>query len=224
MTTTTTSLICVAIAYLAGSIPFGFLIAKFVADIDIRTAGSGNIGATNVGRVVGAKWGIAVLVLDCLKGLLPVWLLPQLLFDSSSSNALNLAVACGVMTIVGHMYPCWLKLRGGKGVATALGVVMVLAPWGTLAAVTTFALTLFVARIVSLSSIIAAVAFAVCQMIVLWPHIQEAELRSRVAFSLAIPLLIIFRHRGNIGRIIRGEEPRFRAKADDATANESTSD
>ena len=162
MTTTNAAIIVAAIAYLAGSIPFGFLIAKFVARIDIRTEGSGNIGATNVGRVVGARWGIAVLLLDCLKGLIPVWFLPGALLSTSNGSVQDIAVLCGVMTIVGHMYPCWLKLRGGKGVATALGVVMILAPWGTLTAVTAFALTLLVARIVSLSSIVAAVAFAVC--------------------------------------------------------------
>ena len=201
--------VCVA-AYAIGSLPFGYLTAKIVGRKDIRQHGSGNIGATNVGRVLGAKWGALVLLLDCLKGLLPVLLLPRLVCTAEGSQCSHLDVACGVATIVGHMFPCWLGLRGGKGVATALGVVAVLAHWeATLAAIAVFAVCFLAFRIVSLSSMLAAVAFAACQMAMMGPHAFSAERWSLTAFSLAIPVLIIFRHRANVSRLLRGEEPRF---------------
>ena len=162
-------------AYLAGSIPFGLLIARVFRGIDIRAHGSGNIGATNVSRVLGAKWGSACLILDTLKGLLPVLLIPRALVEPSSPNFQLLSVLAGVATIVGHMFPCWLGFRGGKGVATSLGVVLVLGPWGSLAAFATFVLGMLVGRIVSLSSILAALAFAITQMVVLHPDAFAAE-------------------------------------------------
>ncbi len=196
-------------AYLAGSVPFGLLTAKLVAGIDIRQQGSGNIGATNVGRVVGAKWGAFVLVLDCLKGSLSVCFLPPLLAAASEPSFVHLRVICGVAAIVGHMFPCWLGFRGGKGVATALGVVLVLAPWGTLTAVLVFLGVFGAFRIVSLSSMLAAIAFAVFQQVWLWPQSFSKENWSLTAFSVSVPLLIIIRHRSNIARLIRGDEPPF---------------
>ncbi len=193
-------------AYLIGSIPFGFLIARSVRGIDIREHGSGNIGATNVSRVVGGKWGLAVLVLDALKGGLPVWLLPMLLLSGPCTHT---SVLCGLATIVGHMYPCWLKLRGGKGVATALGVIVVLAPSAIGIAVLVFALTMLLFRRVALSSMSAALAFAVWQTATTWPESFSSTQWSLGVFSIAVPLLIVFRHRSNLARLLRGEEPRF---------------
>ncbi len=195
------------IAYFVGSIPFGVLIARAVANVDIRTSGSRNIGATNVGRVIGWKWGITVLVLDCLKGLLPTWLLPML-GDPAIQH--HLTVACGIATILGHTFPCWLRFRGGKGVATALGVVSVVSPQSMLLALVVFVVTFAVTRIVSISSILAAIGFAASQMWRVWPEPFSEEQWSLSVFSLAIPALIILRHRGNILRLIRGEEPQFR--------------
>ena len=105
-------------AYLAGSIPFGLLTARYVAGIDIRKEGSGNIGATNVGRTLGAKWGALVLVFDALKGLLPVLLLPMLFVSAEFGEARLIHVLVGICTVIGHMFPVWLGFRGGKGVAT----------------------------------------------------------------------------------------------------------
>jgi glycerol-3-phosphate acyltransferase PlsY len=214
MNTTFAGLIVTVIAYLAGSLPFGFLTARFVAGIDIRSEGSGNIGATNVARVLGTKYGIFVLCLDCLKGLLPVLLLPMLfewlVSNADASGAVNhIRVACGVMTIVGHMFPCWLLFRGGKGVATALGVVLVVSWKASLAAFVVFVVVFVIARIVSLGSILAAITFAGFQMWRLMPEPFSKSNWSEAAFSLVIPLLIIYRHRSNLTRLLKGEEPRF---------------
>jgi len=199
-----------AAGYLAGATPFGYLTARLIAGIDIRRAGSGNIGATNIGRVLGAKWGIVVLVLDCLKGLLPVLLVPLLMPETAESASQHLQVLCGLSTITGHMFPVWLNFRGGKGVATALGVVLAIGGWATLAAFAAFAITFVLFRIVSLSSISAAVTFAAVQMVLLQPGPFSNETWSAGLFSLLVPALILWRHRGNIGRLLRGEEQRFR--------------
>ncbi len=201
------ALIVVA-SYLAGSIPFGLMIGRFVKGIDIREHGSGNIGATNAGRVLGKKWGLICLLLDALKGLLPVLLLPRLIGGESLSaeRLTDLAVISGVATIVGHMFPCWLGFRGGKGVATSLGVVAMLSPWGLLVGAVAFFGSFLVFRIVSLSSILAAIGFAAFYLTPWSQHSLSLGL-----FSAAVPLLIIIQHRTNIRRLMRGEEPKFKA-------------
>lgn len=204
------SLIAAGGAYLAGSIPFGLIIARVFRGIDIRQHGSGNIGATNVSRVLGAKWGISCLVLDALKGLLPVWLLPLALVAPDAESFRLLQVIAGVATILGHMFPCWLKFKGGKGVATALGVVIVIGPWGSLAALAGFIFGMLASRIVSVSSILASLAFAITQMVVLSPAPFSGNKLPPAIFSLAVPALIIIRHRTNIVRLLKGEEPKFR--------------
>jgi acyl phosphate:glycerol-3-phosphate acyltransferase len=201
----------VFLAYLMGSLPFGYLTGRLVGKIDIRQHGSGNIGATNVGRVLGRKWGVLVLVLDLLKGLVPVAGLANLLLAAASSNRVHWQVAAGIATILGHMFPCWLGFRGGKGVATALGVVAWLAPWASVVAAAVFGLSLALWRIVSLASILAALSFAVCQLVLLWPALFTPGHWSVTTFSLLVPALIVVRHRSNIGRLWRGEEPEFRS-------------
>jgi acyl phosphate:glycerol-3-phosphate acyltransferase len=197
-------------AYLAGSIPFSLLIARAVGGIDLRQHGSGNVGATNVGRLLGWKWGIVALILDALKGLLPTGLLPLLFSDAGVRG--HLAVGCGLAAILGHMFPCWLGFRGGKGVATSLGVVLMLAPWGGLAAAGVFAVCFAIWRYVSLGSIIAAMAFAIVQFVLLRPDPFSSLKWSLAAFSIAVPMLVILRHRSNIVRLLRGEEKKFVAK------------
>jgi acyl phosphate:glycerol-3-phosphate acyltransferase len=198
------------LAYLTGSLPFGLIVARMAKGIDIRSVGSGNIGATNVARTLGPRWGLLVLLLDAAKGAAPVLVLPRLFFGEAdyAEYARHAAVACGVSTILGHIFPCWLRFRGGKGVATAMGVAAVLAPWGTLAAFAAFLAAFAAMRMVSLGSIVASIAFAATQMILLWPPFSHATW-SVAAFSLAVPVLIIVRHRANVARILRGEEPRL---------------
>jgi len=225
MTTPFAELITILLAYLCGSLPFGLLIARAVAGIDIREKGSGNIGATNVGRVLGAKWGIAALLLDALKGLLPVLLIPRCFAESDTGWFDLLSVVAGVSTVVGHMFPVWLKFRGGKGVATSLGVVLVLTPVGSLAAFGGFALCMLASRVVALSSIVAAVVFAIGQMFILQPNPFAVEKLPLSVFSLAVPALIVVQHRSNIGRLMRGEEQRFHfGKSRTSDAKESSDD
>ena len=174
---------------------------------DIRNHGSGNIGATNVGRVIGWKWGGLVLFLDALKGLWPTyaamyWAKTEL----PESLHTHIPVATGISTILGHMYPIYLKLRGGKGVATALGVVLVLAPQAVGIAFVVFASIAGVFRIVGLASIFAALTFGVTQLWLMGPAASESNSISLTIFSIAIPLLIVWRHRSNIANLIKGQK------------------
>lgn len=195
-------------AYFAGSLPFGLFVARAVKGIDIREHGSCNIGATNVTRVVGLKWGAVCFLLDVLKGGGPVWLL----LEADDPMRAHWQVAAGLMAIIGHMFPVWLGFKGGKGVATALGVTAMLAPQSTAITFCVFVVLFAIARIVSLGSIVCAITFAVLQMIQLWPQPFGSETWSLATFSVAVPVLIIVRHRANIGRLLRGEEHRFESK------------
>jgi glycerol-3-phosphate acyltransferase PlsY len=162
--------------------------------------------------VLGSKWGLVVLGLDLVKGLTPVSALPPLFMDSADQDFVHWQVAAGIAAVLGHMFPCWLGFRGGKGVATALGVVAWLAGWPTIVAAAVFGVSFLVWRIVSLSSILASLAFAACQIALLWPTPFAPDRWSLTVFSLVVPALIIVRHRANIARLRRGEEPRYAAK------------
>jgi glycerol-3-phosphate acyltransferase PlsY len=205
--------------YFAGSIPFGYLIGKFVKGVDLRDHGSGNIGATNAGRVLGKKWGLICLILDAIKGLFPVAFLPSLLFLSDERWFVHDRVLVGVATIVGHMFPCWLGFRGGKGVATSLGVLLMLSPWGVAFAAFLFFGSILVWRYVSLSSMLAAIGFGIFELTRLTPSPFSETTWSQGAFAIMVPLLIIIQHRTNIRRLLKGEELPF-ARAKTAT-NES---
>ncbi|MEZ6059810.1 MAG: glycerol-3-phosphate 1-O-acyltransferase PlsY [Planctomycetaceae bacterium] len=196
------------VAFLVGGIPFGYLAGRALLKDDIRKHGSGNIGATNVGRVIGWKWGGLVLVLDALKGMLPTWLAMKVASEQlPESLRLHAAVATGICAIIGHMYPVYLKLRGGKGVATALGVVLVLAPKAVGVAFVVFLAVTGLTRKVALASMAAAVTFGIVQLWLMGTTATEPQFSSMTAFSVLVPLLIIWRHRSNIMRMLSGTEP-----------------
>lgn len=185
----------IVFAYLLGSVPTGFLMGYF-SGVDVREAGSGNVGATNVARVVGKKQGLITLLVDVAKGLIPVFLCDQL---GCSIAVRSLA---GLAAYLGHLYPIFLRFRGGKGVATALGVFLGLAPLGAAALVVVFCLVAGVSRIVSLASLSAAAAAP----IFLWLFSYSPYV---VGLGLLMALGIIVRHRENIRRLLSGVEPRF---------------
>ncbi len=191
------------IAYLAGSIPFGLLIGRWVGGVDLRRHGSGNIGATNVFRVVGKKWGLFALFLDALKGAFAVSI-PPLIFALPRSVPLSLSL--GIAAILGHSFPVWLKFKGGKGVATSLGVFMAIAPAPTLTSFAIWALSFAAWRIISLASLIAALVFPVTVFLMCRQYAGFAWL---MTLSSILPLFIFYTHRANIRRILRGEEKRL---------------
>jgi acyl phosphate:glycerol-3-phosphate acyltransferase len=195
-------------AYLVGSVPFSLLIAKFFGGVDLREHGSGNVGATNVARTMGAKWGIAALLCDAAKGMVSVGVIP-LVISMSAEYQIHQGVLGAILAVLGHMFPVWLKFRGGKGVATALGAVIILAPWITLYAFISFVFVVFATRIISLASMVAAVTFSIAQLTISGKELWTGYAWSLGVFSVAVPLLIIFQHRANIGRLLRGEESKL---------------
>ena len=187
----------VLLGYLAGSVPFAFLLARR-AGIDVRVAGSGNVGAANVLRTTGAWRGIVVMVLDIAKGALAA-ALAVLSHAGVTMTALAAAAA-----VVGHIYPVWLRFRGGKGVAVAAGVFAVLTPMATMIAAALFFITVAATRYVSLGSIAATLALPPAAWI-------TGEPAAVVAAAAGSGLLILFRHRGNIRRLLSGTERRLSA-------------
>ncbi len=218
------TVLCCLVAFVVGGIPFGYLVGRAILKDDIRKHGSGNIGATNVARVIGWKWGSLVLVLDAIKGLLPTLGARLLMASRFSEDAAQTAtILAGITAILGHMYPIWLKLRGGKGVATALGVVLVISPVASLVALILFSIVLGTTKIVAAASIAAATGFAITQLILLGAHAFEVAKFPLTLFSVIVPALIIWKHRSNIGRIIRGEENRIgkRSQLSSTTSSET---
>jgi len=197
------------VAYVAGSVPCSLLIARFAKGIDLREHGSGNVGATNVARTMGWGWGSLALVLDALKGFLPTLFVPDLIAMDSAARPHQM-VLCGLAAIVGHTFPVWLKFKGGKGVATALGVATVLCWQAILIACAVFAVVFWARRIVSLASILSVSSFTVAVLVMHWPNPFSQHWWSLSAFAIAAPGLIVIRHASNIGRLWRGEEKSLR--------------
>jgi acyl phosphate:glycerol-3-phosphate acyltransferase len=190
------TLILVALAYLCGSVPVGFLLAS-LAGIDIRRRGSGNIGATNVARVVGWREGVLTLLGDVLKGFLPVLLSRYFGFEPWAIFWVGLA------SFLGHLYPVFLKFKGGKGVATALGILLAVAPAAMVILASIFVLVAIISRAVSLASLIAAVLTPLVLWLLRYPL-------PFVGLSFVLALLIVVRHRENIQRLLAGDEPKFK--------------
>jgi len=200
-------LLVIIIAYLIGSIPFGYLIVRHKVGDDIRETGSGGTGATNVSRRVGRGAGVFTLVLDALKGSVAVVVARVLVGGGPTADWVVAGAA--IATIVGHIFPVWLGFRGGKGVATGVGVFVILAPVALLCAGVLFVALVSLTRYVSLGSITAAAAlplFVWLQSVFVEP---VADLRPLLTATVVGALLIIFAHRGNIGRLARGTEARI---------------
>jgi glycerol-3-phosphate acyltransferase PlsY len=200
-------LIVACAAYLAGSIPFGYLLVRFFRKEDIRSVGSGNIGATNVLRS-GSKWlGALTLLLDGLKGYVPVLSASHLahLPGLPSVAPQNAMAVAAVFAILGHMYPVWLRFKGGKGVATGLGLFLALAPYAALASVGVFAVVVLLTRYASLASILGAAAFPAFALAL--PYAPRTV--ALTAVIIGLPLMVIAKHHQNIARLVNGTEYRF---------------
>jgi glycerol-3-phosphate acyltransferase PlsY len=208
-------LIVAIVSYLLGSIPFGYLLVRIFRGEDIRQTGSGNIGATNVARSGSKGLGIATLALDAIKGAVAVWL--AALAAGSKFNdcgdfrafpcgaPLRLMACAALFAVLGHVFPVWLRFKGGKGVATALGVFCVLFPKAILVALAIFILVVAVTRYVSLGSILGAIAFPIAAY-----FMQKADWLSLLLAS-GVSLIIVIKHHQNIGRLMAGTESRFGA-------------
>lgn len=197
--------LCIAAAFLCGSVPFGYWAGK-LKGLDIRQHGSGNIGATNVIRVCGKGIGIPVFILDMIKGLVPVLLPSWMLAGTEVTGSLlsATAVVCGLAAILGHMFTPWLGFKGGKGVATAAGVLLGIAPIAMLVALGAWLLFFFTSRYVSLASMAAAIAVPVTMAV------QMATAKSwdgvLLGFGILLAILVVVRHRTNIQRLMAGTE------------------
>jgi acyl phosphate:glycerol-3-phosphate acyltransferase len=189
-------------AYVIGSIPFGIILAKIFGGVDVRQAGSGNIGATNVARVAGPLPGILTLVLDAVKGAAAVWLAAR--FANESSFWMTIA---GLAALVGHCFPVWLRFRGGKGVATAAGMFLALCWPAALGAIGVFILVVLFSRFVSLGSVAAAAAMPLLIYLLWAPHHAPPLAVTFGAFAAA--MLVVYKHDANIQRLVEGREPRF---------------
>lgn len=195
----------ILIAYLIGSIPTAVWISKGFFGIDIRDYGSGNAGATNTYRVLGAKWGTVVMIVDMLKALAAVKLVYLLPLDQQTEfYVINMQLGLGLAAVIGHIFPVWAQFRGGKGVATLFGMVLGIQPDVALCCVGVFALVLFLTRYVSLSSILASIALPVFILFIF----NEPEPLYRI-FAIAVALLVLLTHQKNIGRILKGNENRL---------------
>ena len=193
------SFVCILLGYALGSIPFSLLLTR-LHGIDLRAVGSGNLGATNVLRSVGVALAALVAALDIGKGVLSV-----VLAERFSGSAVAPAAA-GIAAVFGHVYPVWLRFRGGKGVATACGVFAVLAPGATLVAASLFVVLVWATKYVSVGSVLAAIALP--------PLAYIVGSRSETVIAAGVTaVLIVFRHRSNLGRVMSGTERRIRARA-----------
>jgi len=202
--------ILIIVAYLLGSIPFGLLIAGAHGK-DLRAIGSGNIGATNLSRALGRKWAYICFLLDVLKGLLPMVVAIRIISSPPTASELFLALAVGCAAVLGHIFPIYIKFKGGKGVATSFGVALGLWPYYTICSLIVFAVwacVVLIWRYISLASIVASIAFPITLVlaIVFIPAWNFDNLWPLLIAAVAIPLMVITRHRENIKRLIAGTE------------------
>ncbi len=195
------------VPYLIGSVPFGFLIGK-MKGLDIRTQGSGNIGATNVTRVIGKNWGKLCFLLDLMKGILPVVLVSLLVRRGTFDDPCGILPAIAALaTVCGHIYPVYLHFRGGKGVLTAATMILLLDPLIFLVLFVVFALVLLITRYVSLASVIAAMCYPAA--VYYSSDLSVGRPTFSLVFALFVGALVIFMHRSNIYRIFNNQESKF---------------
>ncbi len=195
-------LLLIVIAYFIGSIPTALWVSKTFFNFDIRDYGSGNSGATNTYRVLGAKWGTFVMIVDMIKAIVAVKLVFFLPYAFENDLYLvNMQLGLGLATVVGHIFPVWANFRGGKGVASLFGMVLGIQPNVALCCVGIFILVLYLTRWVSLSSILASVAFPVFILVIF----NEPEHLYRV-FAITVAMLVLLTHQKNITRILKGRE------------------
>lgn len=195
-------LLLIILSYLIGSIPTSVWVSRQLYGIDIREYGSGNAGATNTYRILGAKIGTFVMAVDILKGVIATslyLLIPYYLHDEWDRT--NFMIGLGLAAVLGHIFPIWADFRGGKGVATLFGMVLAIQPVVAVCCVGVFLLVLFLTRFISLSSILASIAFAVFILFIF----NEKETLYR-AFAIAVALMVMLTHQKNIGRLLRGSE------------------
>jgi acyl phosphate:glycerol-3-phosphate acyltransferase len=210
-------------SYLLGSVPFGLLIAAGHG-IDLRKVGSGNIGATNLSRALGKKWAYVCFALDLLKGFLPTMAAGVWLSDISGTRGLLAWLAVGCAAVIGHVFPVYLRFKGGKGVATSFGVALGFWPYYTICAAGALAVWvvfLFIWRYVSLASLAAAAAFPIVLVsaIVLAPGWQFSQLWPLLIVATVIPILVFVRHRDNIVRLLAGTEGKIFQKGKGRTGD-----
>ncbi len=204
-------------AYLLGSIPAGFLAGR-AQGVDLRKAGSGNIGATNAVRVLGKKWGYFVFACDIAKGILAVALARTVVAEALGLNPVACGVIASFFVVLGHNFPVWLGFKGGKGIATSAGVIAGLFPFPVLAlSVAAWVIVFFTTRYVSVASLAGATMFPV-SLIVLWMFDYPGTNAPYVCVSLVMWVLALWRHRGNMQRLANGTEPRFDRKRKESRA------
>jgi len=192
----------ILLAYLIGSVPTSVWVSQYFFDIDIRDYGSGNAGATNTYRVLGPKWGTVVMITDMVKGIIAVklaLLLPE--YADGGANLQNLQTVLGLAAVIGHIFPIWADFRGGKGVATLFGLVLGISPWTALGCVGIFIVVLYLTRFVSLSSILASIAFPFFILVIF--NVDNPAYR---VFAIAVALMVLLTHQKNIGRLFKGNE------------------
>ena len=206
-----TEVLLTLLAYLIGSIPTSIWVSKTKFGIDIRDYGSGNAGATNTYRVLGAKWGTFVMIIDVIKGAIATSLWVSIpYYYTNELHRTNFMIVLGLVAVLGHIYPIWAGFRGGKGVATLLGMALAIQPAVALLCIVVFLITLIATRFVSVSSMLAGIAFMV--LILFIYHEKETSYR---LFAIIVAIMVVVTHRNNIKRLFKGNEnkvPLFKNK------------
>jgi glycerol-3-phosphate acyltransferase PlsY len=208
--------IALGASYLLGAVPFGLVLGRVFKGVDIRKAGSGNIGASNAGRVLGRPWGLAVFVLDFLKGVVPsAWIAPALAVDPAHEPGFQ--VLCGSAAVAGHVWPAWLAFKGGKAVATGAGAIVGIDPVVFLMGGAAYLTTLGLTRFAGLSSLVMSLGFVATAVWRMQAFGRGPEL---VVGTSGLAFLVFVRHRSNIARMLAGTEPKVGAPKDGASEEE----